>query len=82
MKTELLQIPGVGKNMKQHFVELGYHFVEDLIGANPEEMYLREIELTGQHIDRCVLYVYRLAVYMAETEHLDPEMCQWWKWKD
>lgn len=68
--------------MKQHFVELGYHFVEDLIGANPEEMYLREIELTGQHIDRCVLYVYRLAVYMAETEHLDPEMCQWWKWKD
>lgn len=30
----------------------------------------------------CVLYVYRCAVYFAQTPDPDPEKCKWWNWKD
>jgi len=33
-------------------------------------------------VDRCVLYVYRLAVYFAENETHEPEKLKWWNWKD
>lgn len=32
-------------------------------------------------LDRCVLYVYRLAVYFAEGGR-EPEKIKWWNWKD
>ena len=79
---ELQKIPGVGKNMEQHLRALGYETIESLRGADPEEMYARECALCGRTLDRCVLYVYRCAVYFAETEHPEPEKCKWWNWKD
>ena len=39
-------------------------------------------DLHGQQLDRCVLYVYRLAVYYAEHETHEPEKLNWWYWKD
>lgn len=81
-KTDLLVIPGVGKATKQDLLNLGYTCMEDLCGENPEEIYARDCILQNTHIDRCQLYVYRLAVYFAETENPDPEKLQWWKWKD
>ena len=45
-------------------------------------MYRRDCELRGIEIDRCQLYVYRCAVYFAETDHPDPKKLKWWYWKD
>ena len=36
----------------------------------------------GYQDDRCVLYVFRCAVYYAEHEERDAEKCKWWYWKD
>lgn len=79
---ELQKIPGIGKNMEQHLRALGYDTIASLRGADPEEMYARECAMCGASLDRCVLYVYRCAVYFAETARLDPEKCKWWNWKD
>ncbi len=79
---ELQKIPGVGKNMEQHLRALGYDTIASLRGADPEEMYVRECAMCGASLDRCVLYVYRCAVYFAETARPDPEKCKWWNWKD
>ena len=32
--------------------------------------------------DPPALYVYRCAVYFAETPIPEPEKCKWWNWKD
>lgn len=82
MKTNLLQIPGVGIATKQSMNDLGITCVEDLKGKNPEDLYKQECEQKGVLIDRCQLYVYRCAVYYAETENPDPEKLKWWYWKD
>ena len=34
------------------------------------------------HQDRCLLYVFRCAVYFAERKRHDPELLKWWNWKD
>jgi hypothetical protein len=39
-------------------------------------------ELRGKHIDRCVLYVFRCAVYFAAVKEPVPELLKWWNWKD
>lgn len=40
------------------------------------------INVKGFQDDRCVLYVFRCAVYYAEQEQHDPEKLKWWYWKD
>lgn len=82
MSTDLLKIPGVGSNMKQHLVNIGYYFVEDLVGKDPENIYNEDCTFQKKRVDRCVLYVYRLAVYFANTPNPDTDKLQWWKWKD
>jgi nucleotidyltransferase/DNA polymerase involved in DNA repair len=82
-KSSGLQIiPGIGKSMEQDLNKLGITAVEDLKGKNPQTMYERLCALCGQHVDRCVLYVFRCAVYFAEHETRDPEKLKWWNWKD
>ena len=66
-KTDLQKIPGVGKNMEQHLINIGYDCVESLIGQSPEEMYAKNNAFKGYTDDRCVLYCFRCAVYYAET---------------
>ena len=36
----------------------------------------------GQHIDRCVLYVFRCAVCYASNSVHEAELLMWWNWKD
>jgi hypothetical protein len=38
-------------------------------------------DLRCQKVDRCVLYVFRCAVYAATNEAPDPELLKWWSWK-
>ena len=79
---ELQIIPGVGKSLSQDLVDLGYRKVEDLRGEDPERMYQNLCSQRGQHIDRCVLYVFRCAVYFAGNAVHKPELLKWWNWKD
>ena len=79
---EFQKIPGVGKKLAPLFLELGYHSVEDLKGESAEDMYQRVISIQGRHIDRCVLYVFRAAVYFASNTARDPRLEKWWNWSD
>lgn len=79
---DLQQIPGVGIKLSQVLYDLGYTSVDNLKGQDPEEMYLSLCNLYGKHIDRCVLYVFRCAVYFAENTLYEPELLKWWNWKD
>jgi hypothetical protein len=38
--------------------------------------------MRGGYMDRCVLYVFRCAVYYAGNSDHDPELLKWWNWKD
>lgn len=79
---DLQSIPGVGKNMAAHLNALGIERVDDLKGKDPEALYERECLMQGCTVDRCVLYVYRLAVAWAEDRIETPEQRNWWNWKD
>ena len=79
---ELQQIPGVGKSIAEDLWNLGYRSVQDLQGKYPEELYLELCSQQNRHIDRCMLYVFRCAVYYASHQRHDPELLKWWNWKD
>lgn len=76
------QIPGVGKSIAQDLYDLGFRSIAELKNENPEELYETFCKLKGQHIDRCMLYVFRCAVYYASENDHDPELLKWWNWKD
>ncbi|MCI5678579.1 MAG: helix-hairpin-helix domain-containing protein [Bacteroidales bacterium] len=82
MKTDLQKIPYVGKETEQDLRLLGFDSIASLKGADPEKMYEKECALKGVKVDKCQLYVYRMAVYYAENEVHDPEKLKWWNWKD
>jgi hypothetical protein len=81
-KPELETIPGIGPNLARDLEDLGYRRVADLRGGDAEKMYAKLCAMRGAHIDRCVLYVFRLAVYYASHPVHEPELLKWWKWKD
>lgn len=80
--NEFQKIPGVGKNLSKDFIDLGYQKINDLKGESPETMYQNLIDLRGENIDRCVLYVFRCAVYYADNTIHQPDLLKWWNWKD
>ena len=81
-KSPLEVIPAIGPSMAIDLKNLGYSQVRDLRGENPAEMFERLRVMAGGHMDRCVLYVFRCAVYFAEHEKHDPELLKWWNWKN
>ena len=78
----LQSIPGVGPSIARDLRELGIRRVEDLKGRNPEHLYARSNSLRGVRQDRCLLYVFRCAVYFATATRPDPARLKWWAWKD
>lgn len=70
--------PSIAKDLR----DLGLERIEDLRGADPQQLYDRLCNMRGAHQDRCVLYVFRCAVYFAGNSVYDPELLKWWKWKD
>ena len=79
---ELRTIPGVGPSIAVDLWELGVRRVADLKGRDPERMYVERCAQMGQPIDRCLLYVFRCAVYFASHTRHDPERLKWWNWSD
>ena len=82
MGSELQKIPGVGPRMAGHLEAIGCSTLDSLRGWDPEELYQRSCVVQGCQVDRCVLYVYRLAVYYAEHGECPPDRQNWWDWKD
>ena len=79
---ELQQIPGVGPSIAQDLLDLGVRRIADLRDRDPQAMYESLGAMRGMHIDRCMLYVFRCAVYYASRSRHDPELLKWWNWKD
>lgn len=44
MKTDLLTVPGIGKNIKQDLIDIGIDCVEALRGQDPELLYQKDCE--------------------------------------
>jgi hypothetical protein len=82
VSKSLQVIPGIGPNMAEDLIDLGYNSPQQLRGEDPEKMYTDLCQLRGQTLDRCVLYVFRCAVYFASTDSHDPHLLKWWHWKD
>lgn len=80
----LMQIPGVGKSIANDLINIGVLNIDDLKGKDPENLYELSNKVAGVVQDRCLLYVFRGAVYFAETkvENRDAELLKWWNWKD
>lgn len=75
-------IPGVGPSIARDLVDLGYQQIHDLQGQDPELMFEALCQLHKQRIDRCVLYVFRCAVYFVSEPSPEPGLLKWWNWKD
>jgi hypothetical protein len=80
--VNLLSIPGVGPSIAKDLNRLGIREVAELRGRDPENLYTDLCRDVGHHVDRCVLYVFRCAVYFASERDHDPELLKWWNWKD
>ena len=79
---DLMQIPGVGKSIANDLINIGIKSVSDLKGKSPDDLYHKSNEFAGMVQDRCLLYVFRCAVYYANTIQHNPEKLKWWNWKD
>lgn len=79
---DLMRIPGVGKSIANDLLNININSVEDLKGKDPQDLYNRSNEYAGVVQDRCLLYVFRCAVYFAESPDPEPEKLKWWRWKD
>lgn len=80
--TELRKIPGVGKAISEDMWNLGIRSIPELKGKDPEELYQALCHYQNCHVDRCMLYVFRCAVYFASEKNPKPELLKWWNWKD
>jgi hypothetical protein len=81
-KDPLQAIPGVGPSIAADLRALGFEDPTDLRGKDPERLYARSNALRGVTQDRCLLYVFRCAVYFANTSRHQPELLKWWNWSD
>lgn len=79
---EFQEIPGVGKSIAQDFLDLGIRSPGELKNADPDSLYEKLCELKNCRVDRCMLYVFRCAVYFISEKQHDPELLKWWNWKD
>ncbi|HRP89435.1 MAG TPA: helix-hairpin-helix domain-containing protein [Edaphocola sp.] len=81
---ELTIIPGVGVSIASDLINIGIKKIEDLKGKDPQQLYDSSNQYVGTVQDRCLLYVFRCAVYFAETPLAEQniEQLKWWNWKD
>lgn len=80
--NELRVIPGIGPSIAGDLNGIGITRVAQLSRADPQKLYDRVCEATGTKQDRCLLYVFRCAVYYASRPVHEAEKLKWWNWKD
>jgi len=83
MPSDPLQnIPGVGPSIARDLRALGITTVAQLRGRDPERLYVQSNSLRGATQDRCLLYVFRCAVYFASEPRPKARLLKWWNWSD
>jgi pathogenicity locus Cdd1 protein len=80
LRRQIEDLVSVGPAIVRDFEMLGVRSVAQLARRNPERLYERLCELTGQAQDVCVLDVFRAAVAQARNPRLPIEQAQWWHW--
>lgn len=82
MSDDLQAIPGIGPRIAAKLLHLDIETPGDLRGRDPMTLYADLCAAEGAPVDRCVLYVFRCAVYYAEHDTHEPEHLKWWNWTD
>jgi predicted RecB family nuclease len=70
----------IGPAMVRDFELLGIRTVAQLARRNPEKMYEKLCQVTGQAQDICCQDVFRAAVAQAKNPNLPVEQRVWWHW--
>lgn len=78
---ELKQIPGVGVSIANDLINIGITGIADLKNKDPQWLYDESNKFAGVVQDRCLLYVFRCAVYYASEKKHEPEKLKWWNWR-
>ncbi len=78
---ELRQIPGIGPKLAKKLLSIGISSIAELKDGNAEELYERLSVAERRPVDRCVLYVFRGAIYFASHDKHDDQLLKWWNWK-
>jgi hypothetical protein len=79
-ERNLQDLTSVGPAIARDFELMGIRSVAQLSRRNPERLYERLCEITGQPQDICCLDVFRAAVAQARNPRLPAGQCQWWYW--
>ena len=79
-QRQIRDLVSVGPAMVRDFEMLGIRSVAQLARRNPEKLYEKLCEVTGQAQDICCLDVFRAAVAQAQNPRLPLEKAQWWYW--
>jgi hypothetical protein len=79
-QRQLSSLVSIGPAMLRDFELLGVHTVPQLARRNPEKMYEKLCQVTGQVQDICCLDVFRAAVAQAKHPNMPMEQRQWWYW--
>jgi hypothetical protein len=69
---QLQQIPGVGKTIARDMHNIGIHSIDHLNGRQARQLYAKLCQFKASPVDRCMLYVFRCAIYYASNTHHDP----------
>jgi Pathogenicity locus len=84
MKSDLLDIPGIGKNFVKDFARIDIFQIKDLRTKNPEKLFrkLEDVNIKlGHKTSKNYLYVIRMAVYYANGGR-NVSKLKWSSWKD
>jgi len=81
-ENNLQAIPGIGENIAEDLRNIGIYSISDLKDKDPEALFEMSNLYEDKIQDRCLLYVFREAVYFAQNQSPDPEKLKWWNWKD
>ena len=73
---ELLTLKNVGPAALEDFQKLGISNIKQLAKQDPDNLYMRLQEITGQKQDPCVWDVFSATIHEAKTG----ERLPWWHW--
>jgi Pathogenicity locus len=79
-QRRIKDLVSVGPAMLRDFEMLGIGSVTELARRNPEKLYEKLCQVSGQTQDICCLDVFRAAVAQARNPRLPLEQSQWWYW--
>jgi len=79
-ERQLSDLVSIGPAMLRDFELLGVRTVAQLARRDPEKMYEKLCQITGQAQDICCLDTFRSAVAQARNPKLPAAQRQWWYW--